>query len=209
MFPARAIRKSDWRLHSEAPNWVFGIRHHSGLLRWIQFTQAFTASKTDICRALQMSFWNWSILKCVKKFEMRFFRCVEQGNDYQAEFKVFTAGGAEHIGAILMENVSPTSQGTPVKVIGIGMDTTERKRMEQRSRRIKNLKLLGRLAGGIAHDFNNLLTVVIGHADLLASEMDLHSIRESAEQISQAQRARVHWCDNCWSSAAHGLKSQR
>jgi len=59
-----------------------------------------------------------------------------------------------------------------------GLDVTDSKRAEHRRRelqvqvqRARKLESLGVLAGGIAHDFNNLLAVMVGNADLAASEL--------------------------------------
>ncbi len=50
---------------------------------------------------------------------------------------------------------------------------------------------VGRLAGGVAHDFNNLLTTIMGHTDVLLSDMAPTDHRRSAvESIRRAgQRA--------------------
>jgi len=49
-------------------------------------------------------------------------------------------------------------------------DLTERYKVEGEIRRAQKMEALGQLTGGIAHDFNNLLTVIVGNAELLASE---------------------------------------
>ena len=49
------------------------------------------------------------------------------------------------------------------------------------------MEAVGRLAGGIAHDFNNLLTVVIGNAELLASDATLSA--PSAQCVEQIRGA--------------------
>ena len=52
--------------------------------------------------------------------------------------------------------------------VSMGIDVTERVRMEQRLREVQRMESIGQLTGGLAHDFNNYLAVVIGNLDLLA-----------------------------------------
>jgi two-component system cell cycle sensor histidine kinase/response regulator CckA len=90
------------------------------------------------------------------------------------------------------------SQGKIVGVIGIALDITERRRVDEERRRFEaqlqqsqKLESLGILAGGIAHDFNNLLTSVLGYASLALSELPANSgSRSMIREIEKAaQRA--------------------
>ena len=56
-------------------------------------------------------------------------------------------------------------------VIGVGLDVTEQRRLEDHFRRTQKLETLATLVGGIAHDFNNQLTVVLGNLSLLLEEL--------------------------------------
>jgi len=51
-------------------------------------------------------------------------------------------------------------------VIGIYIDITEKKKMENEIIKSKNIESLGFLAGGIAHDFNNMLAGILGNISL-------------------------------------------
>ena len=59
-------------------------------------------------------------------------------------------------------------------VFELGMDITERRKMENEIVKIKKLEATSVLAGGIAHDFNNLLTVIIAYIDMAMFDLGPH-----------------------------------
>ena len=57
--------------------------------------------------------------------------------------------------------------GTPVSILSINTDITQRKKLEQQFLRAQRMESIGTLAGGIAHDINNVLSPIMMSIDLL------------------------------------------
>ncbi|MBX9623637.1 MAG: PAS domain S-box protein [Gemmataceae bacterium] len=74
-------------------------------------------------------------------------------------------------------------------VLGVYLDITDRKQLEEQLRQSAKMEAVGRLAGGIAHDFNNLLTVIRGNAELLRGEIPWEGARMVDEIRQAADRA--------------------
>ena len=68
----------------------------------------------------------------------------------------------------IINTVSPLydDEGNIAGTIGIAIDVTERRRLEQQLQQAQRLEAVGQLAAGVAHDFNNILTAILGNANL-------------------------------------------
>ncbi len=81
--------------------------------------------------------------------------------------------------------------GRPTRAVGITVDITEQRQLEEQLLLSQKLESIGRLAGGVAHDFNNLLTVVLGCTtfaiDRLPADSPLRS--DLASVVDAAERA--------------------
>jgi PAS domain S-box-containing protein len=85
------------------------------------------------------------------------------------------------------------SKGPGDLLIGVGVDVTERRVLEEQFRQAQKMEAVGRLAGGVAHDFNNILTAIIGYSDLLLrsaslseeDRRDLAEIRDAADRAAR------------------------
>jgi PAS domain S-box-containing protein len=72
---------------------------------------------------------------------------------------------------------------------GIGVDITEKKRIEEELAKAAKLESIGVLAGGIAHDFNNLLAVILGNVTYVKSNVPNIDSERTFEALSAAERA--------------------
>jgi len=64
-----------------------------------------------------------------------------------------------------------SSKGVFAGYVGICIDVTEKRQIDDQIQRTQKLESLGVLAGGIAHDFNNLLVGILGNAGLALMEL--------------------------------------
>ena len=77
--------------------------------------------------------------------------------------------------------------GEPVRGLGISQDITARKTLEGQYRQAQKMDAIGQLASGVAHDFNNLLAVILGFAELIAS--DVATINPHGSELSEIVKA--------------------
>jgi signal transduction histidine kinase/DNA-binding response OmpR family regulator len=69
--------------------------------------------------------------------------------------------------------------GQAVRGIGISLDATERRSLEEQFQHAQKMEAVGRLASGVAHDFNNVLTAILGYCELLLNDTPSDDPRHS------------------------------
>jgi two-component system cell cycle sensor histidine kinase/response regulator CckA len=111
----------------------------------------------------------------------------ESGGDYADEYRTLGIEDGQERWLSSRGRVFFDAQSQPVRFVGVILNISERKRLEQQLVQAQKIESIGRLAGSIAHDFNNLLTIINGYAHLVLAEMGPQdALRDSMEELSKA-----------------------
>jgi len=89
----------------------------------------------------------------------------ERGESVPAryEFKIITKDGTERWLDFAASSIQ--FEGLPAS-LGIALDMTSQKKLEQQVRRAQKMESVTTLADGVAHDFNNIFNIILGYASM-------------------------------------------
>jgi PAS domain S-box-containing protein len=112
------------------------------------------------------------------------------GIDSAVEFRTLRPDGALQW-LLSKGQVEHDATGQAIRMVGVYVDITHRKRIEEAQLRTQKMEALGTLAGGIAHDFNNILLAIAGNAKLAAADLGSllqpdHPVRRNLAEIDKA-----------------------
>jgi PAS domain S-box-containing protein len=124
------------------------------------------------------------------------FRRILEGKDAEGlPVTVLTRSGGERI-VSLNGKALHDATGRLRGLVGLGVDVTERHRMEAERHRLhtalaraQKMEALSSLAGGIAHEFNNVLGPIMGYTSLLLARMGRDNpFLDTVEKIHRSAR---------------------
>lgn len=121
-------------------------------------------------------------------------RTVSGGAEYEAEYRIVTAGAPEHwISA--RGRVETSGDGTPAIMRGVVIDVTDRRRAQiavehirKELAHVSRISMMGELAGSLAHELNQPLAAILSNAQaarwlLGATPVDLAQLGDIVDDI--------------------------
>jgi PAS domain S-box-containing protein len=113
-------------------------------------------------------------------------RSIDSGTAHACEFQANTRGG----GPLWLREYSrllPAAEGQPRYLIGVAVDVTERRMLEDQLVQAERVEAVSRLASRMAHDLNNTLMILTGYGEELLTALPAGStMRSDVQEILTA-----------------------
>lgn len=140
------------------------------------------------CETNSTSFWSQHVhSEDYSRVTADINQAISRGDRrWAGEYRFLHANGS-YIHLLERASILRDHTGIPQSVIGVLMDITERKQLQDQLVRSQKMEAFGQLASGAAHDFNNFLTTILGYSDLVLSEMETNTI--VARHIGEIRKA--------------------
>jgi CheY-like chemotaxis protein len=111
---------------------------------------------------------------------------IETGSAHSCEFQAITAGGSS-VWLREYARILPGAEGQPRYMIGVAVDVTERRMLEDQLVQSERVEAVSRLASRMAHDLNNMLMILTGYSEELLTGLPGGStLRADVQEILAA-----------------------
>ena len=148
----------DWNVKTGQLSWPQGLRLLLGY---------------DEADSLEIGFWQQRVHPADRtRISMSIADAFAKGAEtWSGEYRFRRADG-EYMQLLERAGIVRDSLGGAVRFVGVLMDISERKHLQDQLCRSQKMEAFGQLAAGVAHDFNNYLTTILGYSDLVLCEAD-------------------------------------
>jgi two-component system cell cycle sensor histidine kinase/response regulator CckA len=133
------------------------------------------------------SFWLDRVHDSDREWMERCYQhAIETGAPHSCEFQAITADG----GSVWLREYArllPSAEGQPRYMIGVAVDVTERRMLEDQLVQSERVEAVSRLASRMAHDLNNMLMILTGYSEELLTSLPAGStLRADVQEILAA-----------------------
>ncbi|HYL77606.1 MAG TPA: response regulator [Bryobacteraceae bacterium] len=160
-----------WAAELPGMNFLFASKHAQGVLGY--------AADHWIGNA---GFWADRVYEGDRDWVMQSYqRAIERGEGHACEFRAVAADG-KLVWLRESARLLKDAEGHPNYLIGVAVDVTERRQLEEQLVQSERVEAVSRLASRMAHDLNNMLMILTGYGEEL-----LNGIPAGSPQRSDVQ----------------------
>ena len=111
---------------------------------------------------------------------------------FEVDFRIQPPKGSQRW-LLAKAHIFRDDMGRCVRVLGVVIDVTDRRRLQDQFLQAQKMQAVGQFASGVAHDFNNILSVIVAQCDRIGlADASPAVVHEGLEEISAAAIRAAH-----------------